>query len=117
MISLINKLELEHGVATYINGVALNEVRYIMICCCLPPERQGGGMSYLEITIIHVTSFRSQIVLDEILQRTVICPSLLISPLCHYRICHRLCFPSFLSIRFELTVTRRMVRTKLEILV
>ena len=64
MISLINKLELEHG-------VALNEVRYIMICCCLPPERQGGGISYLNITIIHVTSFRSQNVLDEILQRTV----------------------------------------------
>ena len=41
-----------------------------MICCCLPPVRAGGGLTYLNVTITHLTSFRYQIVWDEILQRT-----------------------------------------------
>ena len=60
-----------------------------MICCCLPPERQGGGMTYLNIAISHLTSFSYPIVSDEILQRkdssTITPASLLISFLCHYR--------------------------------
>ena len=113
----------DSGVVQYVHY----EVR-CMICWCLPPVRPGGGLTYLNIT--HLTSFRYQTVCNEILPMTAkllfqsFVPLSLslslsfISFLCHYwTSCHRFCFPSFLLIRFVLTLTRRMVRAKLEILV